>query len=107
MEQMQERTIEHLTKQLNLTPDQVTQVRAIYKDGNTQMMSIRGDSSIPREDKREKLKALHESSRAKVREVLTEEQKPKFDEMIAHQQDRMERRDGDHGAPPPPPPPPQ
>ena len=33
MEQMRERQLERMTKELNLTPDQVTQVRAIDKDG--------------------------------------------------------------------------
>jgi Spy/CpxP family protein refolding chaperone len=104
-EQMQERQIEHLTKHLNLTADQATQIRAVYKDTDTQMESLHQDTSTPREQKWEKMKSIHETAQTKIRALLTEEQKPKFDEMVARQREHMEH-EGRPGAPLPPPPPP-
>jgi protein CpxP len=104
-EQMQERQIEHLTKHLNLTTDQVTQVKAIFKDNETQMAALHQDTSTPREQKFEKMKTIHEAAQAKIRSLLTDEQKPKYDEMVAHQHDRMENHEGHPGAPLAPPPP--
>jgi Spy/CpxP family protein refolding chaperone len=109
MEHMQEHRIEMMTKHLGLTPDQVTQVKAIDKDGQTQMMALRQDTSIAPPDKHAKMKAIHEAQTAKIRAALTDEQKPKFDAMIAHQQERMEHRrggEGPQGEPMNPPPPP-
>ncbi len=106
MEHMQERRIEMMTKHLNLTPDQVAQVKAIDKDGMTQMMALHQDTSIPQADKREKMKAIHEGQNAKIRAILTDDQKPKFDAMLAHEHERMEHRGGPQGAPDQPPPPP-
>lgn len=106
-EHMQERQLEMLTKHLNLTPDQVAQVKAIDEDGRTQMMALHQDTSIAPADKHEKMKAIHDAQTTKIRAILTDEQKPKFDQMLARQQERMEHRhgqDGEGNQPPPPPP---
>jgi Spy/CpxP family protein refolding chaperone len=110
MEQMQERRVEMMAKHLNLTPDQVAQVKAIDKDGWTQMMALRQDTSIAPPDKHEKMKAIHDAQTAKIRAILTDEQKPKYDAMMAHEHERMEERRDGQGRPgqpmnPPPPPP--
>lgn len=98
MEHMQDRHIEMMTKHLGLTPDQVNQVRAIDKDGMAQMMALHQDTSIAPADKHEKMKAIHDGQNAKIRVILTDDQKPKFDAMVARQHERMEhRRDGEGG----------
>ena len=100
------RQIEMLTKRLNLTPDQVTQVKAIDDDQMSQMKALRDDTSTSKEDKRSKMMAIHQASQDKIRNVLTDEQKPKYDAMLAKMKSRRENRHGgDEGAPPPPPPP--
>ena len=43
-----------LTKQLDLTPDQVTQIKAIDDDSRKQMMALREDTAIPQADKRQR-----------------------------------------------------
>lgn len=108
MEHMQERQIEMLTKHLNLTPDQVSQVKTIDQDGRTQMMALHQDTTLAPADKHTKMKAIHDGQMTKIRAILTDDQKPKFDEMIARQQEHMDRRRGravDQDQPPPPPPP--
>ena len=106
MEHMQEHHLERMTKHLNLTPDQVAQVKAIDQDGMTQMMALHQDTTTAPADKRAKMKAIHEAQTAKIRAILTDEQKPKFDKMIARQEERMDHHrgpGGDGNQPPPPP----
>lgn len=103
-----ERQVEMLTKRLNLTPDQVTQVKAIDDDQMNQMKALREDTSTSKEDKSSKMMAIHQASQDKIRNVLTDEQKPKYDAMLAKMQARRQNRQGgDEGGAPPPPPPPQ
>src|SRR5260370_35068434 len=49
--------VEFLTKKLNLTPDQVTQVKAIDADTMNQMKALREDTSVAWPYKRAKLLA--------------------------------------------------
>jgi periplasmic protein CpxP/Spy len=97
-----ERQIEMLTKRLNLTPDQVTQVKAIDDDSRTQAMAVRDDSTIAQPDKRAKMMDIRKASQDKIRGVLTDEQKPKYDALLAEQQQRMQNRGGGADASPAP-----
>jgi protein CpxP len=107
MEHMREHHLEMLTKHLSLTPDQVTQVKAIDQDGRSQMMALHQDTSSAPADKHAKMKAIQDAQTAKIRAVLTDEQKPKFDDLIAREQEHRDHRrgrgDGDQAPPPPPP----
>ena len=107
--QMQERMLDRMTKELNLSADQVTQIKTIQGDTNKQMLALRDDTSTAPEDKREKMMSIRKGSMDKVRGVLTDDQKTKFDAMEAQMRERREgRRGGGEGAPPPAPPaPPQ
>lgn len=102
-----ERQVEMLTKRLNLTPDQVTQVKAIDADSMSQMKALREDTTTSKEDKRSKMMAIHQASQDKIRNVLNDEQKTKFDAMQEHMKARRENRQGGEEATPPPPPPQQ
>jgi protein CpxP len=95
--------VEFLTKKLNLTPDQVTQVKAIDADAMSQMTALREDTSIAGPDKRAKMMDIHKTSQDKIRALLTDDQKTKFDAL----QSQMRAGRGNHGGgdgPPPPPP---
>jgi len=98
--------VEMLTKQLNLTPDQVTQVKAIDADTMNQMKALREDTTTARADRRSKMMEIRKASQDKIRNVLTDEQKTKFDAMQAKMQARRQNRQGGEGTAPPPPPPP-
>jgi periplasmic protein CpxP/Spy len=95
--------VEFLTKKLNLTPDQVTQMKAIDDSTRQQMMALRSDTSLTPDEKKPKMTAIHQASQDKIRALLTDDQKTKFDALQA----QMRERRGDHGGgdgPPPPPP---
>ena len=94
--------VDFLTKKLNLTPDQVTQVKAIDDDARKQFMALRDDTSISGADKRAKMMDIHKASQDKIRALLTDDQKTKYDALQAEMRDRMQNRRGGPGAPPPP-----
>ena len=96
------RQMEMMTKRLNLTPDQVTQIKAIMDDGRAQGKAVHEDTTLSDADKHAKMMTLHQAAQTKVRAVLNDEQKAKFDQMEAHRQERMQHGEGQ--APPPPPP---
>jgi protein CpxP len=96
--------VDFLTKKLNLTPDQVTQVKAIDDDARKQFMALREDTSVAGADKRAKMMDIHKASQDKIRALLTDDQKTKYDALQAEMRERMENRRGGGGPPPPAPP---
>jgi Spy/CpxP family protein refolding chaperone len=99
---MEGRQLEMLTQKLNLTADQQTQVKAIDEDTGKQMMAVRNDASLSQDDKRTKMMSIRKSSSDKIRALLTDDQKTKYDAMQAEMRERMkERQQG--GAPAGPP----
>jgi protein CpxP len=99
--------VEFLTKKLNLTPDQVTQVKAIDADAMSQMNLLRSDTSLTPDEKKPKMRAIHQASQDKIRALLTDDQKTKFDALQAQMKERGGNRGGGDGPPPPPPSSPQ
>ena len=98
--QREEHQIAFLTKKLNLTPDQVIQVKAIDDDARQQMMALRNDTATPKADKRAKMMDIHKASQDKIRAVLTDDQKTKYDALQAEMREHRESREGGQGAPP-------
>jgi len=99
--------VEFLTKKLNLTPDQVTQVKAIDEDTLKQSKALREDTSVAGPDKRAKMMDIRKASQDKIRALLTDDQKTKFDALQTQMRERRGNRGGGDDAPPPPPSTPQ
>jgi len=98
-----ERQLSTLTKKLNLTPDQVTQVKAIDDDAMQQAKAVRDDTSTAKADRRAKMMDIRKAAQDKIRAVLTDDQKTKYDAMQAEMQAKMkERRQGDATSAAPP-----
>ncbi|MDP9038390.1 MAG: hypothetical protein M3O02_03825 [Acidobacteriota bacterium] len=91
--------VDAMTDQLGLTAEQQPKVLAILQESQKKMMEIRNSGGDP-EEMRPKMMALREDQQTKIKAVLTDEQRVKYDAMIKAQQERM--RNG--GGPPPPPP---
>ncbi len=96
--------LEFLTKKLNLTPDQVTQVKAIDEDTWKQAKALHDDTSIAGQDKRAKMMDIHKASQDKIRGLLTADQQTKFDALQAEMREHRGNHGGGQGGPPPPPP---
>jgi len=97
-----ERQLDMMTKALNLAPDQVAQIKTIQADNRKETMALREDSATPQDQKREKMMAMRAASEAKIRAILNDDQKPKYDAMLARQRDRMQGGRGGEGQPAPP-----
>jgi protein CpxP len=90
---------EMLTKKLSLTADQQTKVQDIFKSEQSQMQSLRNDSTMSRDDRRTKMMDIHKASGDQVRTLLDATQQKKWDEM----QSKREGREGHrHGGQTPP-----
>lgn len=94
---------ERLTRRLNLSPDQAAQVKTIDEDTMKQAMAVRDDSSLSKADRRAKMMDLRKASQDKIRAVLNDEQKTKYDAMLTKMRERRMEQRG-QGAPTPPPP---
>jgi hypothetical protein len=93
---------EMLTRKLNLTPDQQTKVQEIFKSEQSQMESMHGDSSMPRDQRHAKMMEIHKASADQVRALLDPTQQKKWDEMQANREQRMQGHHHGDQAPPPP-----
>lgn len=102
---MRGNNVEFLTKRLNLTPDQVTQVKAIDDDTMKQSKAIMDDTTLAQADKRSKMMDLHKAAQGKIRALLTPDQQTKYDALQEEMRQRMQNRGGPGGPPPPPQPP--
>ncbi len=93
--------VKNLTEKLSLTDDQQGKVKTILEDTRSQMMKVMQDDSMSREDKMAKGRSLRETANGKIRDLLTDDQKKKFDDMQKEMQDRMRQRQqgGDSGNP--------
>jgi Spy/CpxP family protein refolding chaperone len=70
------RKVERLTKELNLTDEQKTQVEALFKEQH------------------EKFKALHEETNTKLKTILTPEQMNKMEAMQKQHQEKWRHKKG-------------
>jgi periplasmic protein CpxP/Spy len=70
-----------LTKRLNLTPEQQTKVLDILKSEQSQIETLRSDSSLTDQDRRSKMMEIHKTANDQIRALLTPEQQKQFDEM--------------------------
>jgi Spy/CpxP family protein refolding chaperone len=72
---------EMLTKRLKLTSDQQPKVLDILKSAQSQMQSLRSDSSLSQDDRRSKMMDIHKTSDDQIRALLDANQQKKFDAM--------------------------
>src|ERR1700750_737556 len=97
--QQQQRSPEHrmamLSKRLNLTADQQSKLLPIISDREQQMRAILHDSSLSKEDRIAKMKAVRKDSNAKIEALLTDDQKQNFEQL---QQEMRQRPHNHRGA---------
>jgi periplasmic protein CpxP/Spy len=72
--------LDRLTTELNLTDDQKPKVKAILEDHAKQMKELRDSNPTP-EDRRTKMQSIRKDMNDKLKEVLTDEQFTKYQEM--------------------------
>jgi Spy/CpxP family protein refolding chaperone len=87
------RNLGMLTKQLDLSPDQVSQIKGIYADEGTQMKALHEDTSTAQADKRQKMFSIRKDSHERFLAVLSPDQKTKLEAFEA----KMKERRSEHG----------
>lgn len=95
-----EQQIQRMRQQLKLSDDQVSQIRPILADAQKQGMALRSDTTMSQEDRRAKAQSIRQDSMAKVRAILTDDQKAQYDQMVAKQREMMQQRRQNGGGPP-------
>jgi Spy/CpxP family protein refolding chaperone len=81
--------VKELATKLNLTADQQVKVKTIMEEHHQLMEAMMKDGALSQEDKHAKMKSMHDSVHTKVREVLNDDQRPKFDAMVKDMEDHM------------------
>ena len=64
--------VEHLTKALDLTPEQVAKIQPIFDQAKPQLKAARQES-------KQKIQAIRENMQSQIRPILTPAQQQKFD----------------------------
>jgi len=98
-----DKQLARMTKRYALSDAQQTQIRPILTEENQKREALFQNTSLPREERFNKMKALHDDETARISAVLTDSQRAKYEK----DQERManhQREGNDSGEPPPPPP---
>ncbi|HTV14314.1 MAG TPA: hypothetical protein VME68_06340 [Acidobacteriaceae bacterium] len=95
-----DRQLEHMTKQLNLTADQQTQIKPILVDRQQKMQALWQNQSLSREDRRSQMMAIRQDSETKINAVLNDDQKQKYQAMQEHMHRGGPGGGGENGPPP-------
>ena len=66
-------------KELNLSADQQARIKSINEDFRTKMQTLRSNSTLSQDEKREQFKKLAESHKTNLKAVLTQEQIAKME----------------------------
>ena len=75
--------MEKMFKDLNLTDAQKAQVKDLHNSTREQMKALKQDQSLTKDQKRERMKALHLETQSKMSSILTPEQQQKMKEKRA------------------------
>lgn len=67
--------VEKFTRELNLTPDQAKQLNQILDETHSNYRRLEAEEEL-----------IREQGRARIRIILSEEQKPRYEELLAHQE---------------------
>ena len=86
-----DKQVQRLSKHLNLSDDQKNQIKPILTDRMQQMQSIRQDTSLQPQDRRAKMHSVRDDADNKIRAVLNDDQKKKYDDMQQKMRERMQQ----------------
>ena len=84
-----EAQLQHMTKALDLTADQQSQIKPILENRDSQMKQLWQDQSLSQQDRHAKMQAIHQDTNSKIEAVLNDTQKQKFEQMQARRQEHM------------------
>jgi len=77
-----DRMAKHLGKKLNLSSDQVAQIKPVLENRSQQMQALRADTTLSAQDRRAKAQDIMQDSKSKIEAVLNDTQKQQFEQMM-------------------------
>ncbi|MGH9470928.1 MAG: hypothetical protein ACRD1N_11385 [Terriglobia bacterium] len=100
-----DRELSFLSKRLSLSQDQQSKIKPILENQHKQMMDLRNDTSLSRDQKRAKFMDLHKSTMDQIKANLNSDQVTKFEQMQQQREQRMkawrqQHESGSQNAPP-------
>ncbi|UWZ83371.1 hypothetical protein [Occallatibacter riparius] len=87
-----DKAAERLGKKLNLSADQVAQIKPILADQKQQLGALRADTSLTKEDRHAKAKGIMQDSRTKLEAVMNDQQKQQFEQMLAERKAKRQSK---------------
>jgi protein CpxP len=73
--------VERLATELTLNAEQKTKLTTVFEDETKKMRDLRADTAVPRDQQREKVRALREESNKQIKTILTNEQWEKYQKL--------------------------
>ncbi len=92
-----EQQLERLSQRLHLTDEQKAKIKPILEDQHKQMMALRQDTSLSREDRFAKFQQIRKESSDKIRSILNPDQQKEWDQMQQMRERRARRWSGGPG----------
>jgi hypothetical protein len=95
LEEREQRQLNALNENLSLSlsSHQLKQIKQVLADRDASLAVLRNDSSLAPEDRHAKMADIWQSSSVKIRTLLTADQQPLYDDLLAsQQQDREQAR---------------
>ncbi len=90
-ERIRER-MQEVSKELNLTDEQREKLKPIFQAQAEKMKELRADTTLSREEKMQKWKAIREEFAPKIKEILTPEQFEKWQKMREEMREKLGER---------------
>ena len=87
-----EQRLEQLDKQLQLTADQKTKLKAYFEGERKKMQDMRADTSLTREQRQEKMRAIREDLQKEMKSVLTADQFTKWEKEREKMREEMKQK---------------
>ena len=75
--------LQKISTELNLTDDQKTQLKPMLQSEVQELQAVKNDTSLSPDQKEAKAKAIHQSFKSQISNVLTPEQQKKWASMKA------------------------
>lgn len=94
-----DRRLDRMTRQLGLTEEQHAKIKTILDDEYAQLEKLRGNETFNRDERRNKLQELNESTWEKIRPILTPEQQKKSEEVRKYVKERRHKQRGSKPGP--------
>ncbi|MCX7705462.1 MAG: hypothetical protein N2115_04305 [bacterium] len=74
---------------LNLTEEQKAKIKEIQKSRREQLSALKQDTTLTAEQRREKARAIFESTQKQIDEILTPEQRQQLEQLRAEMKEKM------------------